>query len=132
MTTVQTAADEISQLGGWDPHDPTDLHTTLQSLAHISDAVGYAYNQIGTALEDTGLAPISGTHVVALYGFDRIRFVHPVHLGDTISYVARVAALVPRGQDRGIADLEFEIRNQNGRACVVGVIKILLNCSPPA
>jgi 3-hydroxybutyryl-CoA dehydratase len=80
----------------------------------------------------TGMAPISGTHVVALYGFDRIRFVHPVHLGDTITYVARVAALVPRGPDRGLADLDFEVRNQHGRACVVGVIKILLNCSPPA
>ena len=43
-----------------------------------------------------------------------------------------VGALVLRGKDRGIADLEFEIRNQHGRACVAGIIKILLNCSPPA
>lgn len=79
----------------------------------------------------TGLAPISGTAVVALYGFERIRFVHPVSLGDTIYYTSQVAALVPRGQDRGIADLDFEIRNQHGRVCVAGVIKILLNNTPP-
>jgi 3-hydroxybutyryl-CoA dehydratase len=79
----------------------------------------------------TGMAPISGTAVIALYGFERIRFVHPVHLGDTITYLSRVAALAPRGQDRGIADLDFEIRNQHGRPCVVGVIKILLNNTPP-
>jgi len=80
----------------------------------------------------TGMAPISGTAVVALYGFERIRFVHPVHLGDTITYTALVAGLAPRGQDRGIADLEFEIRNQHGRVCVAGVIKILLNNTPPS
>ncbi len=79
----------------------------------------------------TGMAPISGTAVVALYGFERIRFVHPVSLGDTITYTSRVAALAPRRQDRGIADLEFEIRNQHGRVCVAGVIKILLNIAPP-
>jgi acyl dehydratase len=80
----------------------------------------------------TGMAPISGTAVVALYGFDRIRFVHPVHLGDTITYSSQVAGLVARGRDRGIADLEFEICNQHGRVCVAGVIKILLNSTPPS
>lgn len=80
----------------------------------------------------TGMAPISGAAVVALYGFERIRFVHPVHLGDTITYRSQVAKLTPRGDDRGLCDLDFEIRNQHGRVCVVGVIKILLNVSPPA
>ncbi len=58
----------------------------------------------------TGMAPISGT---------------------AITYTALVAGLAPRGQDRGIADLEFEIRNQHGRVCVAGVIKILLNNTSP-
>jgi 3-hydroxybutyryl-CoA dehydratase len=79
----------------------------------------------------TGMAPISGTAVVALYGFERIRFVHPVHLGDTITYRSQVANLQPRGEERGLADLDFEIRNQHGRVCVAGVIKILLNTTPP-
>ena len=79
----------------------------------------------------TGMAPISGTAVVALYGFERIRFVHPVHLGDTITYRSQVANLQPRGEERGLADLDFEIRNQHSRVCVAGVIKILLNTTPP-
>jgi 3-hydroxybutyryl-CoA dehydratase len=80
----------------------------------------------------TGMAPISGTAVAALYGFERIRFVHPVHLGDTITYRSQVSKLQPRGEERGLADLDFEIRNQHGRVCVAGVIKILLNVSPTA
>ena len=57
--------------------------------------------------------------------------VHPVHLGDTITYRSQVSGLQPRGEERGLADLDFEIRNQHGRVCVAGVIKILLNTTPP-
>ncbi len=78
----------------------------------------------------TGLAPISGTAVVALYGFDKIRFIAPVLLGDTITYQCHVAGLTPRGDRRGIADLDFEICNQHRKVCVAGTIKILLNVTP--
>jgi acyl dehydratase len=78
----------------------------------------------------TGLAPISGSKVVALYGFDRIRFVNPVLLGDTITYTSRIAGLQPKGDRRGIADLAFEICNQHQNVCVAGTIKILLHKTP--
>lgn len=78
----------------------------------------------------TGLAPISGQAVVALYGFDRIRFVKPVLLGDTITYTSRIATLQPKGDGRGVADLAFEICNQHQNVCVAGTIKILLNKTP--
>src|SRR6266851_10228281 len=75
----------------------------------------------------TGLAPISGQTVVALYGFERVRFVNPVLLGDTITYTSRISALQPKGDGRGLADLDFEICNQHQNVCVAGTIKILLN-----
>jgi len=78
----------------------------------------------------TGLAPISGQAVVALYGFDRVRFIKPVLLGDTINYTSKIAGLQPKGDSRGLADLEFEIRNQHQAVCVAGTIKILLNRTP--
>jgi acyl dehydratase len=78
----------------------------------------------------TGLAPISGHAVVALYGFDRIRFVNPVLLGDTITYTSKIAGLHPRGDRRGIADLDFEVCNQHQNVCVAGTIKILLHKTP--
>ena len=78
----------------------------------------------------TGLAPISGHAVVALYGFDRIRFVNPVLLGDTITYTSKVAGLHPKGDGRGVADLDFEVCNQNQNVCVAGTIKILLHKTP--
>ena len=78
----------------------------------------------------TGMAPISGEAVVALYGFDRVRFVNPVLLGDTITYTSRISALEPKGDRRGLADLDFQICNQHDKVCVAGTIKILLHRSP--
>lgn len=78
----------------------------------------------------TGLAPISGQAVVALYGFDRVRFVNPVLLGDTITYTSKIAGLQPKGDERGLADVEFQICNQHQNVCVAGTIKILLNKTP--
>jgi acyl dehydratase len=77
----------------------------------------------------TGMAPISGSAVAALYGFERIRFVHPVAIGDTIGYRLTVEALQPRA-GRGVADLAFDVVNQEDRVCATGVIKLLLNYRP--
>lgn len=78
----------------------------------------------------TGMAPISGQAVVALYGFDRVRFVNPVKLGDTITYTSKIAALQPKDGDRGLADVEFQVCNQRDEVCAAGTIKILLNNTP--
>lgn len=80
----------------------------------------------------TGMAPISGQAVVALYGFDHVRFTNPVALGDTITYTSKIAALQPKGAGRGLADLNFEIFNQHDQVCVAGTIKILLHKTPPS
>ena len=79
----------------------------------------------------TGMAPISGQAVVALYGFDRVRFINPVALGDTITYTSKIAALQPKGDSRGLADVEFEVCNQRREVCAAGTIKILLHKSRP-
>jgi 3-hydroxybutyryl-CoA dehydratase len=78
----------------------------------------------------TGMAPISGQAVVALYGFDRVRFVNPVLLGDTITYTSRISGLQAKGEGRGLADVEFEVHNQHGKVCAAGTIKILLHRKP--
>ena len=78
----------------------------------------------------TGMAPISAQAVVALYGFEKIRFVKPVLLGDTITYTSKIAALEPKGDGRGVADVEFQICNQHNAVCVAGTIKLLLHKTP--
>jgi acyl dehydratase len=53
-----------------------------------------------------------------------------VLLGDTITYTSKIAGLQPKGDGRGLADVEFQICNQHQNVCVAGTIKILLNKTP--
>jgi acyl dehydratase len=110
--------------GDWNP-----IHNDAAFAANGPFGTRIAHGLLLVAMM-TGMAPISGQAVIALYGFDRVRFTNPVALGDTITYTSKIAALQPRGDQRGVADLDFEICNQHRQVCVAGTIKILLNTTP--
>jgi 3-hydroxybutyryl-CoA dehydratase len=110
--------------GDWSP-----LHNDAASASSGPFGTRIAHGLLLVSMM-TGLAPISGQAVVALYGFERVRFVNPVLLGDTITYTSKVSALQPKGDGRGLADLDFQICNQHDAVCVVGTIKILLHRTP--
>lgn len=57
------------------------------------------------------------------YGYDRVRFVRPVHIGDTVHVVASVAALRPdpKRSDRGFLDEECRVLNQRDDPVLVFV-----------
>ena len=110
--------------GDWSP-----LHNDAAYAANGPFGTRIAHGLLLVSMM-TGLAPISGQAVVALYGFDRVRFVNPVLLGDTITYTSKIAGLQSKGDGRGLADVEFQICNQHQNVCVAGTIKILLNKTP--
>jgi 3-hydroxybutyryl-CoA dehydratase len=110
--------------GDWNP-----IHNDAAFAAKGPFGTRIAHGLLVVAMM-TGMAPISGRAVIALYGFDRIRFTNPVALGDTITYTSKIAALQPKGNRRGIANVDFEICNQHNQVCVAGTIKILLNTTP--
>jgi 3-hydroxybutyryl-CoA dehydratase len=110
--------------GDWNP-----LHNDASFAADGPFGTRIAHGLLVIAMM-TGMAPISGQAVVALYGFDKVRFINPVALGDTITYTSKIAALQPKGDGRGLADLEFEICNQKNQVCAAGTIKILLHKTP--
>jgi 3-hydroxybutyryl-CoA dehydratase len=112
--------------GDWNP-----IHNDAASAANGPFGTRIAHGLLLVAMM-TGMAPISGRAVIALYGFDRVRFINPVALGDTITYTSKIAALQLKGDRRGIADVDFEICNQHNQVCVAGTIKILLNTTPPS
>lgn len=67
---------------------------------------------ISTRARERGYA---GTSVSL--GYDRIRFLHPVFVGDTLTASYTVQALEP---ERARTRSKVEVRNQTGEACVVG------------
>lgn len=68
--------------------------------------------------------------VIAFYGVDKLRFVKPVFIGDTIHVVKKVMAKDAKGVDRGVVTSETTVVNQNGEAVVVYTDKVLIKGRP--
>lgn len=102
--------------------DYTQLHTDEEHakagpfggrIAHgcltLSIATGLEFQLFGTG----------EVRVLAFYGLDRVRFVKPVFIGDTIHVVVEVIALVDKDETRGVVTFHEEIRNQRGETVAV-------------
>lgn len=79
----------------------------------------------------TGMVPANPERVVALYGVDRLRFLKPVFIGDTVHLEMEVVELQDRGGRSGVASYDFRIINQDGEAVVTCLYSLLLRKQPP-
>lgn len=64
--------------------------------------------------------------LIAFYGIDRLRFIKPVRVGDTIKVKMTVVEKTERGE-HGLVTFKNEIYNQNGDLVVVFDAKILVD-----
>src|SRR3546814_298827 len=77
-----------------------------QRIAH-----GTMIFSIGIGLTATTINP----HAMS-YGYDRLRFIRPVHIGDTITTITTIADKRdhPKRAGHGVVTEKVDIRNQNG------------------
>jgi len=75
-----------------------------QRIAH-----GTLIFSVGIGLTATTINP----HAMS-YGYDRLRFIRPVHIGDTITTITRIAEKRdhPKRQSHGVVVETVDIRNQ--------------------
>jgi 3-hydroxybutyryl-CoA dehydratase len=66
---------------------------------------------------------------LAFYGYDRVRFVKPVLVGDTIHIEAEVTSLEEKDDTRGVVGYHQEIKNQRGETVVVLDKRTLMKAS---
>ena len=117
-TITETDLVVFSGLSG----DYTQLHTDEEHakagpfggrIAHgcltLSIATGLEFQLFGTG----------EVRVLAFYGLDRVRFVKPVFIGDTIHVGVEVIALVDKDETRGVVTFHEEIRNQRDETVAV-------------
>lgn len=73
-----------------------------------------------------GLFPMGADVVAAFYGVERIRFLKPVFIGDTV----RVACTVDEKQDRddrtGVVNLKMAVYNQQDEVVQVSTFRLLV------
>ncbi len=81
-----------------------------QGCLTLSLATGLEYSLIGGS-EDS--------RILAFYGMDRVRFVKPVFIGDTLYLEGEVTALDRKDDTRGVVTVHHEIKNQRGETVAV-------------
>lgn len=67
------------------------------------------------------------------YGYDRVRFIRPVHIGDTITSRSEIVGLrehPKRPELYGFADEQVEVVNQRGEVVIAFVHLYLVNRRP--
>ncbi|MCX7347806.1 MAG: MaoC/PaaZ C-terminal domain-containing protein [Alphaproteobacteria bacterium] len=83
-------------------------------IAHGALLVGYM-SRASTLICDS-CGPLTVTHFPVSLGYDRVRFLNAVLIGDTITVNYRITA-ADRGKSRTLA--EVELHNQHGTLCAV-------------
>jgi acyl dehydratase len=97
-------------------------------IAHGALLVGFMSTCSTLMIEHAG--GISAAHTPVSLGYDRIRFLAPVFIGDTITVSYRIAEIEP---ERCRSRAEIEVRNQRGTLVAVAqhLLKWVANPVPP-
>jgi 3-hydroxybutyryl-CoA dehydratase len=64
--------------------------------------------------------------VLGFYGMDRVRFVKPVFIGDTIQLEGEVIGLEDKDDKRGVLTVQQVVKNQHGETCVALQKRLLM------
>ena len=75
----------------------------------------------------TGLLEMSPKAVVAFYGIEKLRFLKPTFIGDTIHLELKVTDLKDKGNGTGVVTFQQEIIKQTGETVVTAEYKFLIN-----
>jgi acyl dehydratase len=108
--------------------DWNEIHTNKELAARGPFGQRIAHGALVFSVA-TGLSVRMGQTndtVIAFYGLDRLRFVKPVFIGDTIRVRQRVEGKSERDDKSGIVTFLNEVMNQNEVVVVSYTAKVLL------
>jgi 3-hydroxybutyryl-CoA dehydratase len=108
--------------------DWNELHTNKESAERGPFKQRIAHGALIFSIS-TGLSVRLGQTadtVIAFYGLDRLRFVKPTFIGDTIRVRQRVEAKSERDEQSGIVTMLNEVINQREEVVVSYTAKVLL------
>ena len=107
--------------GDWHP-----IHTDVEYAGadtRFGGRIAHGALVVSVAL---GLVEFWPPAMKAFYGIDRLRFVAPTRIGDTLHVETEVLDVAPHGSDAGVVTSAFTVRNQKGEDVVVATVKTLV------
>lgn len=75
----------------------------------------------------TGLWPLYDMAIVAFYGIDKLRFLEPTKIGDTLHVELVVAEKQDKGERGGVISWNWSAKNQKDESVAVCIWKALLS-----
>lgn len=106
--------------GDWNP-----LHSDQVYAEQAQFGRRIAHGMLMLAVA-SGLTPLQAPYVLAFYGMDRVRFIAPTQLGDTVHVESELVDKQDRDADTGILTFEVAIVNQRREAVAVYQMKLLV------
>jgi len=103
--------------GDWHP-----LHTDVEYAKQgpFKERIAHGFLVLSVA---SGLLPLSEIAIIAFYGMDKVRFIAPVRLLDTIHVEFAAIEKQDRDERGGVITFRETIRNQRGEEVVVGTMR---------
>lgn len=75
----------------------------------------------------TGLQIMEPGIIVAFYGIENIRFIHPTFINDTIYLNLEVTHLEDKNNGTGVVTVNQTIVNQHEESLIIGTFKVLIS-----
>ena len=103
--------------GDWHP-----LHTDIEYARQgpFQERIAHGFLILSIA---SGLLPLSEIAIIAFYGIDKLRFVAPVKLLDTIRVEFEVVDKQEKDERGGVITFQQTIKNQRGEDVSVGIMR---------
>ena len=106
--------------GDWHP-----LHTDEEysKKALFGERIAHGFLVLSIA---TGLMGLAEMAILAFYGMDRVRFLAPTKIGDTLHIEMVVTEKTDRNNKEGLVTFKTTIKNQKDEAVAVMDMKLLM------
>ena len=101
------------------------LHTDIEYAKNTPFKQRIAHGMLVLSFA-TGLTKMDPDIIVANYGIDKLRFIKPVFIHDTIHVELEVLDLQDKGNGTGVVTVKQTTVKQTGEECIVGIAKGLV------
>jgi 3-hydroxybutyryl-CoA dehydratase len=103
--------------GDWHP-----LHTDVEyaKKGPFKERIAHGFLVLSVA---SGLLPLFEIAIIAFYGIDKLRFVNPVKLLDTIHVEFEAVEKQERDERGGVITFRQTVKNQRGEEVAVGIMR---------
>jgi acyl dehydratase len=101
------------------------LHTNIEfaKKGPFGERIAHGFLVLSAS---SGLMPLEEMAIMAFYGMDRVRFLEPVRIGDTINVEMQVAEKKEKNEKSGVVSFNNSIKNQRESDVAIFTMRILI------